>query len=338
MTTLNDLSSLFTNPQAPVTPSAPSGGAILPSAQPQLGGGSSPPSEQPPAQPAAPQSGRSLVEAYERAGHINPGQFRNDVELTHRLFEVTNELATELERSKSTPSQPAAPVQPVQPAAPTVDLNKVANAFQQQGLLKFESGQWVSSHPMAAQVATELNQAVLAAQARQAELADPTAFIAKYGESAIKSHMTPLEQQFQALKSQYETLQSQMQALTPSPYKSWIDSNKEKLYALDAVGTKQLTPAGKAYHDAWEALKDRVDDESVLHDMARRAAEPLLQVTPAQPQQTFLEKVASTPVQPGFTLPGTTQPATGQPVPGISTDNKGFPDFQKLMTQHLSGM
>jgi len=92
--------------------------------------------------------------------------------------------------------------------------------------LAMNNGQWVATNPIAQGAAQQLNTAMLEAQARQAELADPTAFITKYGQSAIDSRLTPLQQELQQLRQENQAIQARLAETLPRPDKQFVEANE----------------------------------------------------------------------------------------------------------------
>jgi hypothetical protein len=216
------------------------------------------------------------------------------------------------------------------------DLSKAATMFQQQGWLAMQNGQWVATNPIAQGAAQQLNTAMLEAQARQAELADPTAFISKYGQQAIDSRLTPLQQELQQLRQETQALQARLAETLPRPDKQFVEANEDKLWTTDPAGKQVPTQAGKLYSQAWDmASKAGYEDFNQIHEYALSVVQPYLQPTPqpAQPQhQPWMQQVQNSPVtDPSFTAPGTvftnSVPPSGI---GIPVGNDGFPTFGSL--------
>lgn len=327
------------------------GSATLPATQPSpAGGGSFNPvaPQAPPAAPPAPQPNRQYLTMYEQQNKVPAGRFQTDQEMFDALYNLSVGLADEVEtlRQPAAPPAPAPGVAPVvqQPAAPQADLAKVANAFQQQGLLAFTNGQWTATSPMAQEVAVQMNRLVMEAQVRQAEMADPATWIKKYGADVLKEMVTPIQTELDTIKQQNQALQQQLANSQPKPYEAWINQHEAQLWAADATGRKVHTSAGKAYHDAWAAAENAgVQDPAALHNIASLTATPYLtqpqQQAPAQPQQTFMETVAhQRPQDSSFNLPGSTfssQVPPGQL--GFPVNNKGFPDWSAMQAQQWAG-
>ncbi len=322
-----------TGQQPNLTPNAPSGGAnSLPAPVATPSGQGFTPQAQP-APPVQPQE--SYLTQLERAGKVPAGQFRTERELIDALYSTAEDLA-----NRVNPEPVARPaVEPPAPQAPAVnqaDLSKAATMFQQQGWLAMNNGQWVASNPIAQAAAQQLNTAMLEAQARQAELADPTAFISKYGQQAIDSRLTPLQQELQQLRQETQALRNQVAETLPRPDKQFVDANKDKLFTVDAAGKQMHTPVGKLYSQAWDMADRAGYDYNKIHEYALSVVQPYLQTTQAppapQPQQSWVQQVQQSPVtDPSFTAPGTvftnSVPPSGI---GIPVGNDGFPTFGSL--------
>lgn len=323
--------------QPPTTQLAPSGGALSPPAPAsQLGAGGS----SPPAQPVP-----SYLTELEQAGKVPAGRFKTERELIDALYGTASDLATQVEQyeHRVPPAQPEPPAPAVTP--PAADLTKMATVFQQNGWLALQNGQWVATNTMATQIAQQMNNSILEAQARQAELSDPSAFIAKYGSDAIKQAVDPLRQQIDRLVQQNQQLQQQFEAAAPRPDREWVASNKGQLYAADAAGKEVPTPAGKAYGDAWEmARRAGIDDIAQIHQYALTVATPYLAPKPvapaAPPAQTWMQQTVPTlpGVDPSFNAPGSVLNSSVPPTGiGIPTGNDGFPTFRSLQALGLQG-
>lgn len=325
--------------QQPSIPNAPSGGANpppTPASQPGVGG-------LPPVQPT-PQPPASYLAELERDGRIPAGQFKTERDLIDALYGTASELATQVEQYQKKPMEPVAPSAPEAPVAPVADLTKMATVFQQNGWLSLQNGQWVANNAMATEVASQMNNSILEAQARQAELADPSAFISKYGADVITKAMTPLQQELAALKQQNEYLQQQFAASAPRPDKTWVETNREKLFTKNTAGTEVHTPAGKAYSEAWEMARQAGrTDINEIHQYALTVATPYLTQmqappTPA-PAQSWMQQATATPRHdPSFSAPGTILNSSVPPSGiGIPVGNDGFPTFQSLQALGLQG-
>lgn len=298
--------------------------------------------QQPPAQPA-PQptpAPESYLTQLERAGKVPAGQFKSERELIDALYSTAEDLANRVERQpeppKPTPVTPAAP-----PAVNTDDLNKAATMFQQQGWLAMQNGQWVASNPIAQSAAQQLNTAMLEAQARQAELADPSAFIAKYGKSVIEQAMTPLQAKLAEMEAQNQALQARLAETLPRPDKQWVDQNKDKLWTTDPAGKQVPTQVGKLYGQAWDmAHKAGLQDLTQIHEYALQVVQPYItQTQPAAPPQPWMQQVQNSPVtDPSFTAPGTVFNSSVPPSGiGIPVGNDGFPTFGSLQALGIQG-
>lgn len=327
--------------QPPNTPSAPSGGAnSLPAPVATPGGqGFSPPPAQPAPQPAP--VPESYLAQLERAGKVPAGQFKSERELIDALYSTAEDLANRVEQRP-----PETPVTPTPAAAPVVnhdDLNKAATMFQQQGWLAMQNGQWVASNPIAQAAASQLNTAMLEAQARQAELSDPSAFIAKYGKSVIEQALTPFQQKLAEMEAQNQALQARLVETLPRPDKQWVESNKDKLWTTDQAGAQTPTPAGKLYGQAWDmAHKAGMQDLNQIHEYALSVVQPYItQTQPAapQPQVPWMQQVQNSPgSDPSFTSPGSSFSAQVPPSSiGIPVGNDGFPQFSMLQALGSQG-
>ena len=350
----------MSNPFSPVTPALPSFADLQAqmSQQPQQssastsgvqglpapvatpgGQGLTPPTPQQ-ALPAQPQE--SYLAQLERMGKIPVGEFKSERELIDALYTTAENLANRV--APEPPAQPATP--PPAPEPPSVnqaDLSKAATMFQQQGWLAMQNGQWVATNPIAQSAAQQLNTAMLEAQARQAELADPTAFISKYGQTAFDAKLTPLQQELQQLRQETQALQARLAETLPRPDKQFVEANKDKLWTTDPAGKQVPTQAGKLYSQAWDmASKAGIEDFNQIHEYALSVVQPYLQPTPqpAQPQhQPWMQQVQNSPVtDPSFTAPGTvftnSVPPSGI---GIPVGNDGFPTFGSLQALGIQG-
>lgn len=349
----------MSNPFSPVTPAMPSfadlqaqmgqqsqqpsastsGVQTLPAPVATPGGqGFTPPAPQAP--PVQPQE--SYLTQLERMGKVPAGQFKTERELIDALYSTAEDLANRVNPEPL--AQPVAkPPVPETPVVNQADLSKAATMFQQQGWLAMNNGQWVATNPIAQGAAQQLNTAMLEAQARQAELADPTAFITKYGQSAIDSRLTPLQQELQQLRQENQAIQARLAETLPRPDKQFVEANKDKLWTTDPAGTRVPTQAGKLYSQAWDmASKAGYEDFNQIHEYALSVAQPYLQPTPqpAQPQhQPWMQQVQNSPVtDPSFTAPGTvftnSVPPSGI---GIPVGNDGFPTFGSLQALGIQG-
>lgn len=295
----------------------------------------------------------------EAEGKIPRGQFKDDAELLQALYSVADQSLTELEKLKSSQANPPAapPGTPVlasgssgvpaaqpaaaAPAALNQDITRAAMALQQQGLLTFTNGQWVATSPVAGDIAAKMNQAALDIQAKTAELADPGAFIQKYGTDVIQAAVKPLQEQLEAVRRQNQELEQRLRASIPKPYEGWLRDNQKHLKTADG----QLTEAGQAYSMAWDAaVANGVTSEQVLHQKAVEWASRFLPKTPnsAQPSQaappSFLSTVGQAPANPGFNAPGSTFAKQGNPSGvNVPVTNKGLPDFNEMQRQYLAG-
>jgi len=332
------------NPQS-LQPSAPSGGANSPPVpvSPPGGMGLPAPPQTPPAPPMtpAPQVDPFILEQ-ERAGRLPPGRFKTQQEAFEAVYGIAQQAYDEAERLRAqTTAPPAAPVQQQPPAAPVEDLNKMAMAFQQSGWMALENGQWVAKQAAATQLAQQLNQRIAEAQARQAELADPDTFFAKYGKKAISENLAPLQTELAELKQQYQQLQQELYKAVPKPHEAWFKQNEAQLWTTNQLGQRAPSPAGKAYSDAWDLAQSYGLAAEDIHKFASTAATPYLtqQAPPAapQPQQSWMQQTLQNPPvhNPAFNAPGTSFTNSVPPHQRASSlDNDGLPSFQRL--QQLS--
>ena len=315
----------------PNTPNAPSGGANSPPAPAMPGGLGLPP------QTPAPTPQPTLIQRYEQEGRIPVGRFKSEQELVDALYQVAETAAARLDQAQQpAPVTPQAPATPAAPAVPSEDLTKMATYFQQQNWLALQNGQWVANNPLATQLAGQLNQQIVEAQARQAELADPVSFFNKYGSQAIKTNLDPLEQKLAALEQQYQTLQQQMFESAPKPWDGFMKQNEAQLWTTDPAGQRTPSAVGKVYHDAFEMARQYGMSPADIHKFAETATKPYLQQTqqaPAQPQQSWMQQVTAhqAPTDPSFNRPGT---VLNNGVPpgqmGVPRENNGMTSFQLL--------
>lgn len=328
------------NPAVPVpqfTPpnsmSAPSGGANSPPVPvSQPGGMGLPIPQTPPAAPPQP----SLIQKYEQEGRIPVGRFKSEQELVDALYQVAETAANRLEQyNQQPPAAPATPAPAVAPVAPAEDLTKMATYFQQNNWLALQNGQWVATNPLASQLAGQLNQQIMEAQARQAELADPVSFFKKYGSDALKENLTPMQAELAELKAQYQALQSQIAEAAPKPWDGFLKQYDAQLWTTDPSGQRVPSPVGKVYHDAFEIARQSGLSAAEIHKLAEMATRPYLQQAqqPTTPQQSWMQQVTTNqaPTDPSFSRPGT---VLNNGVPpgqmGIPRENNGFTSFNLL--------
>lgn len=308
---------------------------------------------QPPAQPPAaapfnqpstqqPPTVDPYIAKVEAEWGIPVGTFKTQQELTERLFEVINDLSPKIDEyekwkhSQAPPVQPAAPVvQQTPAAAPPQDLTAVAGMFQQSGMLAQENGQWVAKNPLAAAVAEQMNKSVVEAQIRQMEMANPQAWIAKYGSDVISQAVGPLQQQMAEMAKQNEMLQKRLEDSVPRPDRDWVNQNRNLLYSKDQSGQEVPTTVGNIYTTAWEtAYRQGKRDYAQIHEYAMSVAAPLIntqQRPPAQPQASWMSQVGQHQPDPSFNSPGTVftnNVPNGQL--GMPLANDGFPRFDLL--------
>lgn len=303
------------------------------------------PFNQQPQAPAAPPVVDPYIAQLESDGRIPVGQFKSQQELTERLYEVLTDLSPkidEYEKWRQTQQQPAAPAQPSAPVvqqtpvvAPQQDLTAVAGMFQQSGMLAQENGQWVAKNPLAAAVAEQMNKSAMEAQLRQMELANPQAFIAKYGSDAISQAVGPLQQQMAEMAKQNEMIQKRLEESVPRPDRDWVNQNRSLLYSKDQSGREVPTTVGNLYQTAWEtANRQGITDYAKIHEYAMTVVSPLVtsqQRPPVQPQASWMAGVGQQAPDPSFNSPGTVftnNVPHGQG--GIPVANDGFPRFDLL--------
>lgn len=297
--------------------------------------------QQPPAQPVV----DPYIAQWEAEGRIPAGVFKSQQELTERLYEVLNDVSPkidEYEKWQQSQQQPAPPAQQPAPvvqqapaAAPQQDIAAVAGMFQQSGMLAQENGQWVAKNPMAAAVAEQMNKSAVEAQLRQMELANPQAFIAKYGSDAISQAVGPLQQQMEAIAKQNEMLQKRLDDSVPRPDRDWVNQNRSLLYSKDQTGREVPTTVGNIYTTAWEtANRQGITDYAKIHEYAMSVASPLIntqQRPPVQPQASWMAGVGQQAPDPSFNSPGTVftnNVPAGQSGTPVASD--GFPRFDIL--------
>ena len=316
------------------TPSAPSGGANSPPVPVSQPGGTGLTPQQP--APVAPPQQPSLIQRYEQEGRIPVGRFKNEQELVDALYQVAETAAARLDQAGQQPQTPATPVVPVTPAAPVEDVTKMATYFQQNGWLALQNGQWVPVNPLANAVAAQLNQQIVEAQARQAELADPVSFFKKYGGDALKENLSPLEQKLAALEQQYAALQTQLAESAPKPWDGFMKQYDAQLWTTDPSGARQPSAVGAIYRDAFEIARQSGLPAAEVHKLAEMATKPYLQQQAAQPQapQTpWMQQVTNNqvPLDPSFNRPGQ---SLNNGVPpgqlGIPRQNNGYTSFDLL--------
>lgn len=300
---------------------------------------------QQPQAPAAPPVVDPYITQWEADGRIPAGVFKSQQELTERLYEVLNDVSPKIDayekwqqtqQQQAAPAQQPAPVVQQTPAvAPQQDLTAVAGMFQQSGMLVQENGQWVAKNQLAAAVAEQMNKSAMEAQLRQMELANPQAFIAKYGSDAISQAVGPLQQQMAEIAKQNEMLQKRLEDSVPRPDKDWVNQNRGLLYSKDQAGREVPTTVGNLYHTAWEtANRQGITDYAKIHEYAMSVVSPLVatqQRPPVQPQASWMAGVGQQAPDPSFNSPGTVftnNVPHGQG--GIPVANDGFPRFDLL--------
>lgn len=290
------------------------------------------------APPVAPRP-RSVLDSYVARGALTreqADQIGDDFRLFEYVLQEPEPQQPNLPQGQIgvTPTTPVVPVAPpTTPAAPESQMLATARTLVQQGILVDQGGFFVAKsaemQPLAAAANQEQFKVLQAEAAKQAQ----TAF-------------NPVIEQ---MKQQMEQLKQQVQAVQPKAYDSWLQQHREYLYAKDVAGniTQTRTPAGDVYYRAWNEAQSRgLNDESVLHEIAKSKVEGFWMASgaatqqPAQPPQTFMQAAAAAPYSPnpGFNAPGTTisqQTPNGYNMPGVN--NQGMPDWDYLMNQHLAG-
>jgi ABC-type phosphate transport system auxiliary subunit len=184
---------------------------------------------------------------------------------------------------------------------------------------------------------------VMEAQARQAELANPSAFIQKYGADVISQQVGPLKQQLEDLARQNQQLQQQFQNSMPRPDRDWIGQNRDKLYAKDARGQEVETPVGAIYRSAWNAAAEQGKSIADIHQYALGVITPLIGAQPQaqQPRQSWMAGVQNPQsnmyaADPSFTAPGTIFNNGVSPQhQGRPLGNDGFPTFAAIHAQGI---
>ena len=353
------------------TPNAPSGGANSPNVSPQASVGGWPPQQpapqqqpvqqpyfqQPnPQQPAfgqpAPQPGFQqspmqpapqqqpvdpFILQWEADQKLPPGRFKTTQELSEHLYSTLIDVAEKLDEyeKQQPPATPAvqtpAPQQPVAPAPQ--DLTQIAGVFQQNGMLANEGGQWVAKNPLANGVAEQLNKAAMEAQIRQLEMANPEAFVAKYGTNLVQ----PLQSKIDEIVKQNQLLQQRLESTLPRPDRDWVNQNRQVLYTKDAAGNETPTQIGQLYTHAWDtAYSQGTRDYGKIHEYAMGLISPLLQPQQQpQPQASWMSGVGTKPPDPGFNAPGTVFTNNAPPGQGgVPVGNDGFPRYNILQAYH----
>jgi hypothetical protein len=294
-------------------------------------------------QPQAPQVDSYIAEL-ERSGRLPAGRFKTTQEAFEAVYGIAESASQQVERLQSQAYAPPVEAAPPQaPAAPVEDLNKMAMAFQQSGWMALENGQWVAKQAAATQLASQLNQRIVEAQARQAELSDPDTFLAKYGKKAFEQNLAPLQTELAELKQAYQQMQQDLYKAVPKPHEAWVKQNETQLWTTNQLGQRVPSPAGKVYGDAWDLAQSYGMGAEDIHNFATVAATPYMvqqQAPPAaqqQPQQSWMQQTLQNPPvhNPAFNAPGTSFTNSVPPHQRASSlDNDGLPSFQRL--QNLS--
>lgn len=338
----------------PIPAITPSGGvapAVPPQSQPVVApSGYTPPyytaapaPAAPPA-PVQPTPKRTEIERLVRQGALTPQEaayYPSDDVLFDELLSIVGQQAQQAQ-----PQQPAPAAQPQQPAVPAQSYQEIAQtavALQQQGVLTFENGRYVSKYPEFAAVADRLNTDRLQAEQSLQELRNPREWLQKHGKDFIEEYLKPVQEEVQRVRQA-------LMASLPAPHEKWISANRQKLYTTGPDGqlTDQLSPAGQLYDRVYHtAMSQGVKDPRILHETAAQAAETMFgfAVQPAapapapEPQQSFWSAAASPqqPVNPGFNLPGTALANHQQNRSAIPVTNQGNVDFRALAQGVLNG-
>ena len=302
----------------------------------------SPPAPQPgnqqsPMQPAPQQTVDPLILQWEADQRLPPGRFKTTQELSEHLYSTLVDVATKLdEYEKQQPAPQVTPTQPVAPAPATPapqDLTQIASVFQQNGMLANEGGQWVAKNPLANGVAEQLNKAAMEAQIRQLEMANPEAFVAKYGNNLVQ----PLQSKIDEIVKQNQLLQQRLESTLPRPDRDWVNQNRHILYTKDAAGNEISTQIGQLYATAWDtANRQGISDYAKIHEYAMGLISPLLQPQQQpQPQASWMSGVGTKPPDPGFNAPGTVFTNNAPPGQGgVPVGNDGFPRYSILQAHY----
>lgn len=289
----------------------------------------------------APQPVDPLILQWEADQRLPPGRFKTTQELSEHLYSTLVDVAGKLdeyEKQQPAPQQPVQTPQVAPPVAPvTQDLTQIAGVFQQNGMLAQESGQWVAKNPLANGVAEQLNKAAMEAQLRQMELANPQAFIAKYGTNLVNEAVQPLQTQMAEIVKQNQMLQQRLESTLPRPDRDWVNQNRQILYTKDAAGNETPTQIGQIYTTAWDtANRQGISDYAKIHEYAMGVISPLIQPQmQAQPQASWMSGVGAKPPDPGFNSPGTVFTNNAPPGQGgVPVANDGFPRYNILQAYH----
>lgn len=191
-------------PTGGVTPAVPQVAAPQPAAAPT---GLSPqqmqqygvaPVQQPPA-PVVPAPKRTEIERLVRQGQMTAEEaayYPSDDVLFDDLIGVISQQ--QAKAAAPAPAPASAPVQPAPAAVPNTqtpqEIAQTAITLQQQGILVFQDGRYVSKYPEFTAVADRLNTDRLRAEQSLQELSDPQAWLRKHGTAVIEDATKPLRE------------------------------------------------------------------------------------------------------------------------------------------------
>lgn len=321
---------------------APSG--YTPAGQPQQYYAAAPTPAAPPT-PAHPAPKRTEIDRLIRQGALTQeeaAQYPSDEVLFDELLSVVGQQAQAAQRVQ----QPPAPVAPQPQGVPAQSYQEIAQtavALQQQGVLVFDNGRYVSKYPEFSAVADRLNTDRLQAEQSLQELRNPREWLQKHGKDFIEEYLKPVQEEVQRVRQA-------LVASLPAPHEKWVSANRQRLYTAGPDGqlTNQLSPAGQLYDRVYQTAHSQgIRDPRILHETASQAAETMFgfaaqPVAPApapEPQQSFWTAAAAPqqPVNPGFNLPGTALANHQQNRSAIPVTNQGNVDFKALAQGVLNG-
>lgn len=298
-----------------------------------------------PAAPAPPGPNRTMLNTLVSRGDLTPDEAAYYPSDEH-LF---NDLLQEAAKARQTPPATQAPQQPAQPQTPQPvqqsldEINRMAISLQQSGALSFDGSRYAAKYPEFQAVADRLNTQRLQAEQHLQELADPQAWLKKYGQTVIEEQVKPLQEQIL-------TLRQQLAAAMPKPHEAWVEKHRPVLYEKDASGnlTQNLSPIGQVYDRMWTQMEQTgLKDPRALHTIASAAAEQAMNLVPQinqpaappQPQQSFWQASGATqaPLIPGFNSPGTQLARHQSNQVAIPVTNQGFADFRAIGEGILNG-
>lgn len=281
-----------------------------------------------------------FIQQWEANQRLPPGRFKTTQELAEHLYLTLDDVAGKLEeyeKKQPVPQQPAGQQPAPVPAPVQQDLTQIAGVFQQNGMLANENGQWVAKNPLANGVAEQMNKAAMEAQLRQMELANPEAFVSKYGTSLVNSAVQPLQTQMAEIVKQNQMLQQRLESTLPRPDRDWVNQNRQIMYTKDAAGNEVPTQIGQLYSHAWDTANGQgISDYGKIHEYAMGLISPLLQTQQQpQPQASWMSGVGTKPPDPGFNSPGTVFTNNAPPGQGgVPVANDGFPRYNILQAFH----